>query len=135
MLAFAQRSVRAACLLAVELVAAAAASAQGVYLPPAPTGSGGEDTIETSSGARCRQSINSNGAYLDLGVTGRASSGGAALPSPFSSSRGSGQDATGYARITMPLGPRPKRIDCSRLYEMEISRMKREIELLQMAAE
>ncbi len=48
---------------------------------------------------------------------------------------GSSQQALGYARVTMPLGHRPPRIDCSRLYELEIARMKREIELLKMAAE
>lgn len=38
------------------------ASGQSVYLPAPPSGPGGEDVIETASGARCRQAINSNGA-------------------------------------------------------------------------
>jgi hypothetical protein len=40
----------------------ALADTTGIYLPAPPTSPGGEDAIETSSGTRCRQSINSNGA-------------------------------------------------------------------------
>jgi len=115
-------------------VLATAASAQGVYLPPPPSGPGGEDTIETSSGARCRQSMNSNGAYLDVGMTARTTTGDGRSGGFYANSQ-AGQEAIGYARVTLPLGERPKRIDCSRLYELEIARMKREIELLKMAAE
>lgn len=90
--------------------------------------------IETASGARCRQSINSNGTYLDVGVTARTSSNTDRNTSFFPSNSG-GNEALGYARITMPLGRKPGRIDCTRLYELEIARMKREIELLKLAAE
>lgn len=124
----------AAFLLGVSIITGSPAAGQGIYLPPPPSGPGGEDTIETGAGTRCRQSINSNGAYLDVGVTGHAS-GGSATSSLFPRPDGSGQEATGYARVTLPLGKRPQRIDCSRLYELEIARMKREIELLEMAAE
>lgn len=122
----------AACLLAVS----APAPADGVYLPPAPTGSGGEDAIETADGARCRQSINSSGPYLDVGMAASSSnaSRGNTYGQAITETHG-GQQALGYARITIPLGRRPSRIDCSRLYELEITRMKREIELLKLAAE
>lgn len=61
-------------LLVAWLGAASPAAAQpGVYLPPAPSGTGGEDSIETAEGTRCRQSINSSGPYLDVGVTGSRS--------------------------------------------------------------
>jgi len=124
-----------ASLLGPDLFVAAPAGAEGVYLPAAPTGPGGEDTIETASGTRCRQSINSNGAYLDVGVAGHAASGVSPYASLFPQPGNSGSDATGYARLTVPLGKRPQRIDCSRIYELEIARMKREIELLEMAAQ
>lgn len=39
-----------------------------------------------------------------------------------------------YVRVTILLGHRPARIDCSRLHELEIARMKRAIELLKMVA-
>lgn len=131
MRAFARISLLVASLLATS----SAAMADGVYLPPAPTGSGGEDVIETADGARCRQSMNSPGPYLDVGMEASGSNSGrnAYALTPLDG-RG-GQQALGYARITIPLGRRPSRIDCSRLYELEIARMKREIELLKLAAE
>ena len=39
------------------------------------------------------------------------------------------------ARLTVPLGNRPTRIDCTRLYELEIARLRQQVELLSMAAE
>lgn len=128
-------------LLAVSLAAlssGALASTNGVYLPPAPRGTGGEDSIETADGTRCRQSINSNGAYLDVGAAGTAAS-------PLDDGTGQGnllvysqerdRRALAYVRVTIPLGKRPERIDCSRIYEMEIARLQRELELMRMAAE
>lgn len=132
MRAFVRNSLLAASL---SLVAGAAlAGTNGIYLPPAPTGPGGEDSIETSSGTRCRQSINSSGAYIDLGVSGSA-----AAPVPegrnafITDTRD--REAMAYARVTVPLGPRPRRIDCSAIYEMELTKLRREIELLKMGAE
>lgn len=112
---------------------AAIASTNGLFLPAGPTGAGGEDAIETSSGTRCRQSINSSGAYLDMGVTGTAAS-------PIDRDRGilytDGRDreATAYARVTIPLGRRPERIDCNQVYRLEIEKLKREVDLLRMGA-
>ena len=131
---FVRNSLLAA-LLATNL-ALPAIGAGGFYLPPAPNGPGGEDSIETSSGTRCRQSINGNGAYLDVGMAASHSNGTTNDPYRHGSSvRDDGNEALGYARVVMPIGPKPQRIDCSRLYEMELARMKREIELLKMAAE
>lgn len=129
------------CLLAASLLAISApglANTSGVFLPPAPQGPGGEDSIETADGTRCRQSINSNGSYLDLGVTGRS---GSDLPSPPSGStfftypQDRDREAVAYARVTIPLGKRPARIDCTRVYELEIARLKEQVALLSMAAE
>lgn len=125
-----------AALLAVASVPAAATD--GVFLPPAPQGSGGEDSIETAEGTRCRQSINSSGTYLDVGVTGRTAS---ALPRPpggstfFTYPQDRDREALAYVRMTIPLGKRPERIDCTRLYELEIARLREQVELLRMAAE
>ena len=106
----------------------------GVFLPSAPTGPGGEDTIETASGTRCRQSMNSNGAYVDLGATGTAASPVDAKSRGYINEQ-RGSEATAYARITIPLGRRPARIDCSAVFQLEIQRLRREIELLNLAAE
>ncbi|WP_426266750.1 hypothetical protein [Sphingomonas sp. LHG3443-2] len=118
------------------LLAATAASAQsGVYLPPAPQGPGGEDTIETQSGTRCRQSINGNEGYLDVGVTGTTASGVPNNSNLVVSINERDRHALGYARITVPLGRKPKRLDCSRIYELEIQRLRDELALLKMNAE
>ncbi len=118
----------------IALSATAADAANGVFLPAAPQGPGGEDSIETSSGTRCRQSMNSNGAYVDVGAVGSAAS-----PPPDRSLGFTGEtrerEALAYARLTVPIGKRPRRIDCNAIYELEIARLKREVEMLRMAAE
>ena len=80
--------------------------------------------------------MNSNGTYLDVGMTGSSSNGrGTGSIDLFSHPGGGNSQATGYVRVTVPLGHKPERLDCSRLYELEIARMQREIELLKLAAE
>lgn len=108
----------------------ALAGTSGVFLPPAPSGPGGEDSIETSSGTRCRQSINSSGPYVDLGVTGTGGGGNRNSISPYSSDRAN--EATAYARVTIPIGSKPKRIDCSEIFQLEIAKLQREVELLKL---
>jgi len=135
MRASARTCLLAAFLLGPELVAPLPAHAQSLFLPQAPQGPGGEDSVETASGTRCRQSINSNGAYLDLGLTGHTAGGGDEKRWTPGLSISEGSQGTAYARITLPLGQKPKRLDCSRLHELEIARMKRELELPEMAAE
>lgn len=127
--AFARACLLAACLLS----APAFARGGGIYLPPPPSGPGGEDSIETSSGTRCRQSMNSNGAYLDIGATGNA--GSPVDPARQFISDGRDREASAYVRVTVPLGRRPGRIDCQQVYQLELQRLQREIELLRMAAE
>ena len=124
-------------LLAASLshFVATAQAQTGIYLPPSPQGPGGEDTIETSSGTRCRQSINSNNGYLDVGVAGSARTGAPRGNGAFININERDGEALAYARVTIPLGRRPTRIDCSRLYELEIARLRQEVELLRMNAE
>ena len=79
---------------------------------------------------RCSQSINSNGGYLDLGVAGGD------LNTYYSSpGTATAQAAVGYARVVIPIGKAPKRLDCNRLYELEIQRLKAEIEMLKIGLE
>ncbi len=73
---------------------------------------------------RCSQSINSSGGYLDFGVAGGD------LNRYATPGADAGQSAIGYARIIVPIGPAPKRLDCARLYDLEIARLKAEIEML-----
>ncbi len=109
-----------------------ARAADGILLPAPPVGPGGEDSITTSEGVRCSQSINSNGGYLDMGVAGGD------LNTTYytgSSTVTPGQSAIGYARVIIPLGQTPARLDCSQLYNLEIQRLKAEIELLKVGLE
>lgn len=78
---------------------------------------------------RCSQSINSNGGYLDLGVAGGD------LNSYYNATAPNEQSAIGYARVIIPLGRAPQRLDCNRLYEMEIERLRAEIQLLKIGVE
>jgi hypothetical protein len=79
---------------------------------------------------RCSQSINSNGGYLDLGVAGGD------LNTYYSSDADSRpQSAVGYARVIIPLGESPHRLDCSRIYDLEIERLKAEIATLKIGLE
>lgn len=112
------------------------ADTNGLFLPSQPNGPGGQDQIQSTTGARCSQSINSSGGYLDIGLTSTVESdedkfiSGAAF-----SNNGSDMNVTGYARIVIPLGSQPTRLDCSRLYELEIQRLGQELELLKMGLE
>jgi hypothetical protein len=73
---------------------------------------------------RCSQSINSSGGYLDFGIAGGD------LDSYATTGKDGTQSAIGYARIIVPLGPAPRRLDCARLYELEIARLRAEVEML-----
>lgn len=131
-------SLALAALLAAASVPLPALANTGVFLPPAPQGSGGEDSIETAEGTRCRQSINSSGAYADFGVSGRAASElpKSAVNGPlYGFQQDRDREGLVYARVTIPLGRKPQRIDCSRLYELEIARLRQQVELLTLAAQ
>lgn len=103
-----------------------ALGADGILLPAPPTGPGGQDSITTSEGVRCSQSINASGGYLDLGVVGGNLSTYYNPADPGSQ----GQSTIGYARVVIPLGKTPQRIDCNAIYNLEIQRLKQEISLL-----
>ena len=120
------------CLASVALILAVASApaADGILLPSPPVGPGGEDAITTSEGVRCSQSMNSSGGYLDFGVAGGDLSEYTSQPAA-----GGGNSAIGYARIIIPLGASPKRLDCSELYNLEIERLKAEIEMLKVGLE
>jgi hypothetical protein len=108
----------------------AAPAADGILLPSPPIGPGGEDAITTSEGVRCSQSINSSGGYLDFGIAG----GDLTNYAPAANTTPS-NSAIGYARIIVPLGPSPKRLDCARLYDLEIARLKAQIEMMKVGLE
>jgi hypothetical protein len=87
-------------------------SLPGVSLPQ------GQDEVRAADGTTCRSAVSGSGAYLDMGVVG----GSGATP---------GGIAT-YGRVVVPLGRKPPRLDCSKLYALEVERLQMEIRLLKM---
>lgn len=85
----------------------------GVQLPQ------GHDEVRAADGTTCRSAVSGSGAYLDIGIIGN--------PDNTASS-----DVSHYGRIVVPLGKRPKRLDCSRLYDLEVQRLQMELRLMQM---
>lgn len=83
----------------------------GVALPQ------GQDEVRAADGTTCRSSISGSGAYLDVGVVG---------------GRSSSEGMSTYGRVVIPLGRRPSRLDCARLYALEVERLEMEIRLLKM---
>ena len=84
----------------------------GVTLPQ------GQDEVHASDGTTCRSAVSGSGAFVDLGVI-----------------RGNEQSNNGvatYGRVVIPIGRTPKRLDCSRLYELEVERLQMELRLLKM---
>jgi hypothetical protein len=119
-----------ACALISTLFPIGAIAANGVYMPPPPMGVGGEDSITTGTGTHCRSSMNSNKGYVDVGLTG---SQGTANDVLIGYQPGRQDTATVYARVIIPLGASPKKIDCSRFMELEIERLEAEIKMLKYA--
>ena len=73
--------------------------------------------------------MNSSGGYLDFGVAG-GDIDSYTYSSPNNLPQQAPQGAIGYARIIIPIGATPKRLDCSQLYDLEIARLKAEIQQL-----
>lgn len=94
--------------LAQDSAQSAGFSLPGVTLPS------GTDEVRAADGTSCRSAVGGNGAYLDVGVIGKQSS---------------RDDNAYYGRVVVPLGKMPKRLNCSALYELEIERLKLELEL------
>lgn len=91
----------------------------GVILPNT-TPNYGQDEVQAAGGVACRSSVGGGGAYLDAGVIGSQD--------PY------GNNTTAaYGRIVVPLGRRPRRIDCTSLYELEITRLRMELDMARMS--
>lgn len=85
----------------------------GVSLPQ------GYDEVRTSDGSFCRSSVSGNGAYLDMGVIGSQKPDGSTI-----------DNGAVYGRVVVPLGRTGNRLDCRRLYDLEIERLRMEVRLL-----
>ena len=94
-------------------------SQYGVSLPSVALPSG-SDEVRAGDGTSCRSSVGGDGAYLDSGVI--ASPGGNGLE----------QSGSIYSRVVIPLGEKPRRLDCSALYDLEVQRLRMELQLARM---
>ncbi|MCR4267811.1 hypothetical protein [Nitratireductor sp. ZSWI3] len=83
----------------------------GVVMP------NGFDEIRAADGTTCRSSMAGSGAYLDSGIIG----GG--LDS-------SSNSVSAYGRLVVPLGEKPPRLNCDKLYRLELERLELEVRLL-----
>ncbi len=114
-------------VLAVAVASTAPALAQDVYNLnqnetgfnlPGVTLPQGQDEVHAADGTTCRSAVSGSGAYLDLGV--------------IRGNNQSNNDVATYGRVVIPIGRTPKRLDCSRLYELEVQRLQMELKLLKM---
>ncbi len=87
----------------------------GVQLPQ------GNDEVRAADGTTCRSAVSGSGSYLDVGLIGN----------PEQSDGNSGSFSA-YTRIVVPLGHKPKRLDCSRLYDLEVRRLEIELKLVEL---
>ncbi len=86
----------------------------GVTLPQ------GQDEVRAADGTTCRSAVSGSGAYVDVGVIrGNSNS--------FDAS-----DLATYGRVVIPIGRQRSRINCTRLYELEVERLQMELKLLKM---
>ncbi len=89
---------------------------QGFNLPSAPRATG-QDIIRGSGGISCQSAIGGNGPTLDMGVIG-------------TNDIYDRDSAALYGRVTIQLGKKSKRVDCNRLYDLEVERLKMELALM-----
>lgn len=110
----------------ILLTSAAEAENFSIDLPTQRGMANASDTIQTMDGSRCSQSVNGGGAFFGIGV---------AKTENDTQSFTNGSSGTIYGRLIIPIGKKPKRLDCIRLYELELQRLRSEIEYLSMELE
>jgi hypothetical protein len=89
-------------------------TASAGFTLPGVTLSQGTDEVRAADGTSCRSAVGGAGAYVDMGMIGK---------------QGVANNGAYYGRVVVPLGKGSKRLDCSKLYELEVERLKLELEL------
>lgn len=87
-------------------------SLPGVTLPQ------GQDEVRAADGTTCRSAVSGSGAYVDLGLIQGAG-------------RNTG-DTAAYGRVVIPLERKRPRMDCTKLYQLEVQRLQMELKLMKM---
>lgn len=112
-------SVRAGILAAtfalIAFPAKAEDSSSNGFSLPGVTLPSGTDEVRAADGTSCRSAVGGNGAYVDMGM--------------ITSAKNSSENGSYYGRLVVPLSKGPKRLDCTKLYELEVERLKLELEL------
>jgi hypothetical protein len=87
------------------------------------------DSIDSADGVRCRTAVDAGGTF-EMGVVAlsEVNPNGTSSVGSDSYSRGSGA----FARVTVPLSRPKKRIDCVDLYELEIERLKTQLQMMKL---
>ena len=107
-------------------------------VPSTPQNNIGGDSVRGRDGTTCTQGTHV-GPTLDFGVTTSIKQNNTNtqqndyINQEFSLNNNSGNDIGFYARIVVPLGNDPERIDCTQLYALEIERLKMELENMKKA--
>jgi len=96
-------------------------------MPSSTTTSFGGDEIRSRDGTTCRQGTHATPVF-DSGISSQQ-------PQQFANYLGSGfiqtqpsQSMGVYARIVIPFGKDTERVDCTKLYALEIERLQLEVE-------
>lgn len=112
-----------------------------IQLPSAPQFPQGQDRVRAADGAECSVSTAPRDKFMDIGVVGGTSSGTGVenaypyvIPGTTMVPGNQYGRVTGgvYARVVINLDPEKPKLDCARLYELEIQRLKLEIEQLKL---
>ena len=80
------------------------------------------DEVRTSDNFSCKNAI-SGTTQFELGMTGIVNN----ASSPFDSNPDTTKDVGLYARITMPIGKIPERVNCNALYKLELHKKRLEV--------
>ena len=89
---------------------------------PSPYNSYSYDEVRTTDNFSCKNAI-SGTTQLELGMTGIVNN----ASSPFDSNEDTTKDVGLYARVIMPIGKIPERINCNALYKLELHKKRLEV--------
>lgn len=107
-------------------------------MPSTPQNVIGGDSVRGRDGTTCTQGTHT-GPTLDFGVTTSRNNNNTDIQQndynnqEYLLNNNSGNDIGFYARIVVPLGNDPERLDCTQLYSLEIERLKMELENMKKA--
>ena len=113
-------------IIILAALAMPAAAQVGVVIPQSNNSNFNYDEIRTSSGTTCRQAMGSN-LELEAGVVGSDAGNDGNYFDPSRDYTLENSGGAIYGKVTYYFGA-PKRLDCSRLYELEIQALRRQIE-------